>query len=255
MQPAIRRLAAEAQQEVLDRHAAHAGDLDLQPLERLLEPDRGQHVLQRLDHQAQLRPRGSGRSLLPASPITRGAARRSGRRRGEQPGDPVAAHAVDAPERVHALARAIATAWPPSICEADFQPSIGRIHRQVETAVLRRRQAGVRAVAVDALLLVLLRAVRGQSPCRRCRYASSMRWRAPDRSTAGYPGGRRVNRDLHRPARRAVAGLRERHGEVARTAASSSRRSTSVHRPAAARCGHCRFACRLVEPGDRPGDR
>ena len=55
----------------------------------------------------------------------------------------------------------IATGVPPLICEADFQPSTVASMVRSSRPFCGRRQAGVREIAIEALLLALFRAVRG----------------------------------------------------------------------------------------------
>ena len=81
VQPPPGRLAAKAEQQVLDRQSAHAGDLDLQPIHRFLEAHAGQHVLQGLRPSDATAPE-RGRTDRAFHPWSRcqAAARRSGRR-------------------------------------------------------------------------------------------------------------------------------------------------------------------------------
>ncbi len=162
VQPAVRRLAAEAKQEVLHRQPADPGDLDLQPVHRLLEAHFGQHVLQGVDDQAQLRPGGSGQiGLVPPGRDVRGQRADQAAARGQQSRDALPIHALDPDNPAHGL-----DADRHRRAAADLRGGFPAVHRrirgEIEPPVLGWRQRGVREIAIEALLLSLLRVIRGQ---------------------------------------------------------------------------------------------
>ena len=143
------------------------------------------------DQPAQLRPGGGGQIgfvLLRRDVGGQRAEQASDRR--QQSRDALAVHAVDPAVRAQGLDadRYRRTA---ADLRGGFPAADRRGHGEIEPSVLGRRQGGVRDIAIEALLLALLRAGRGHHQVAELGCAAWMRWRTRDRSRHACPAGRR----------------------------------------------------------------
>ena len=167
--------------------------------------------------------------------------------------DLVAVHAVD-PAESRACSRCRdrnRRDRPPSARRTSSPPSSRPW--QVQPSVLRRLQAGIRDIAIDALLLVLLRAVGGDGQVAEIDVERRCGWPAPDRSSPRVSCRPTREPTFNGPLVAMSPVIRDRHGEVG-----GRRQPHRIDRPAPAiqrphRGRDRRIACRIVEARYRPG--